>query len=326
MSESFSRNVYKPPLAQRAVPNGNVPGVAVPHLNPAALQNSFGLAYAIGAVYLFLVFSHATEFIDVTGKLHLVVIAAVLAGFAAVSSGKVPNVFSSKQGIAFALFTAFLVLGIPFSSWKSQSLVLYVVLDKKRSAIVRVAFLAIACILLMLVVKTGSRSSLIVVGLMGLFVFFKASGRNKLKLVVVGGVLAALFPVIASKTMMERYGTTFSSEKSAGMTDEVSSAIDSTNARRELMRNAVELAIDHPVFGIGLGNFANQSADLEISKGHEALWFTCHDIYLLVAAETVLIGFGLYCAAMIFCFKSLIRIGGAAKREAQMAEISNMAF
>ena len=372
----------------------------------SAAVNSFGAAYAVGAVYLFLLFSHATEFIDTSGRLHLVVLTAAAALIAAFSAGQLPATLSSKPGICLTLFTMFLVVGIPFSAWKGNSLanflnmwwksylsfffvasliftvdqmrkslfllgastfgiayfsfkamkvwsdgrisveygslgnsndlagallvslpfVLYVVVDKRRAMLIRLAFVALIFVMLYLVFKTGSRSSVLALGFMALLVFFKTNAQNKFKILVVTGVMACIFPLVAGKVLMDRYKTMFSTEKTSEMTDDAASAVESTQARRQLMYNAVELTIRNPIFGVGLGNFRDQSANLEISKGRKPLWFTSHDIYLLVSAETGVPGIALYLATMIVSFATMIRIERAAKLTQELRELANMAF
>ena len=92
-----------------------------------------------------------------------------------------------------------------------------------------------------------------------------------------------------------------------------------------MVYNAIELTLRHPIFGVGLGNFSNQSAELEMSRGHQALWFTSHDIYLLVSSETGVVGIVFYLATILFTLGTLIRIGRAAKREGGLEEIEDMA-
>ena len=384
--------------------NGTNP--LTPSIDPPVPQNNFPVPYAIGAAYLFLLFSHATEFIDTQGRFHLVVIVALAAMIAAFTAGKVPSVFSSRPGLSLGFFTAFLILSIPFSSWKGNSFhhfvdswwksyiafflvgslifttqqirrslfllglgtvgiiyfsfkatkmnddgrmsveygslgnsndlagallmglpfLLYVVLDKKRSALVRLSFLALTGILLLVVFKTGSRSGLLAMAFMAILFFFKIGAGNKAKLLVACTVVAAILPLVAGNTLMARYKTMFKTSITENMSDDAASAVMSTRARRQLVINAIELTIRHPVFGVGLGNFSDQSAALEISKGNKPLWFTSHDIYLLVSSETGVIGILLYLATIFFTFGTLLRIGRTTKHNPNLESIGNMSF
>ncbi len=367
-------------------------------------QNTFGAAYAIGAVYLFFLFSHASEFIDTRGTLHLVVLAAFAASIAALSCGMIPSTLASKPGMALSAFTALLILSIPFSSWKGNSFhnfmdvwwksyvalilcgalifsvrqmrkslfvlaigtigiiyfsfkatkmnddgrlsveygslgnsndlgsallvglpfLVYVVMDKKRAALIRVFFLGLVGLLMSVLLKTGSRSGLLVLGAMAVFVFFRADAKTKLILVVLCGMAAVAVPLVAGKTLMNRYRTMFETEVTSSMSEDTASAVLSSQARRQLFYNGIELTLRHPIFGVGLANFRDQSADLMIAKGDAPLWFTCHDIYLLISSETGVIGFLLYAATILFSIGTLLRIGKAAKLDPEMAELGSM--
>jgi O-antigen ligase len=374
--------------------------------NSASLQNSSTLANAIGGLYLFFLFSHSIEFIDVTGRLHLIVVLAVLALFAALAGGKLGYSFTSKPGLALSFFTALLILGIPFSSWAGGSFrsfadlwwksyltfflvsgliftvaqvrramfliavaslgivyitlqatrgyddgrisveygslgnsndlagallmclpfVMYVVLDKTRVAVIRLGFLGVVGLMLATILKTGSRSSLIVIALMAAILFLKAKAADKAKIFIVVAICLCAFPFFVSKALIERYATMFTSQVTSGMSDAAASAVLSTNARAQLQKNAVTLTIHHPIFGVGLGNFSFQSANLQIARGDEALWYTCHNIFLLVSSETGVLGFAFYMATIIFAMKILLRIGKAAKQTPELQGVSEMAF
>lgn len=371
-----------------------------------AQQNSFAAASLVGATYLFFIFSHAVEFIDTTGRLHLIVLLALVAVLAAISAGLIPKSFTSTPGICLTAFTLFLILGIPFSSWKGGSFrafadswwksyltfllvaslvftlhqlrralfvlgvasvgilyfaiksartyedgrlsveygslgnsndlagallmclpfVMYIVLDSKRAAVIRMAFLGIAGFLLVMVVKTGSRSSLLVVAGMALIMFFQVSASNKIKILICCALVAGTFPFFVSKDLMARYATTFSSGSTSGLSDTAASAVMSTNARKELVHNAVVLTLKHPIFGVGMGNFSFQSAELEIAKGNLPLWYTCHDIYLLVSSETGVVGFLFYTATIVFTARILIKVRKASKNVAELDGVPQIAY
>ena len=371
-----------------------------------AAQNTFSAAAAVGAAYLFFLFSHSIEFIDTTGRLHLIVLLALVGAMAALSAGQLPKVLTSAPGLCLSLFTLTLILGIPFSSWKGGSLkaftdtwwksyltfflvsgliftvgqmrrslfviasasigilyvatkaarsyddgrlsveygslgnsndlagailmclpfVAYVILDKKRVAFVRLGFVGIFGMLLLTVMKTGSRASIVVIPLMLAMVFFKTSAANKAKLLVCCLVLICLIPIVVPKDLLARYKTIFISDLSSNLSDNAASAVMSTNARKQLVKNAIVMTIQHPIFGVGMGNFSFQSAELEVAKGKVPLWYTCHDIYLLVSSETGLAGLMLFLATIIFTAKILLRLEKTARNVPDLEGVSQMAF
>ena len=372
----------------------------------AAQQSSSNVANAIGCLYLFFLFSHAIEFIDTTGRLHLIVVIAALASLAALGGGKLGFSFTSKPGICISVFTALLILGIPFSAWSGGSFrsfidlwwksyltfflvsgliftvaqvrralfviatasvgiayitlqatrdyvdgrisveygslgnsndlagallmclpfVIYVVLDKTRAAVIRLGFVGLIGLMLATVVKTGSRSALIVIALMAAIMFFKVKAANKAKLLVIVAIVLCAAPFFVSKDLVARYSTMFKSEVTSDMTDVASSAVLSTNARSQLQKNGLLLTIRHPIFGVGLGNFVYQSANLQVARGEAPLWFTCHNIFILISSETGVLGFAFYMGIIIFALQIVLRIEKAAKLTSDLQGVPQMAF
>lgn len=210
-----------------------------------------------------------------------------------------------------------ILMGLPF--------LIFIATDKKTNLFIRCMAAPMVAVLLGIVLKTGSRGALIGIAVMGTVAFFKVSLANKMKLVVVVLFLAGLFPFIVSKDLRNRYLTIFT-DKGAAVSANVDSAIQSSNARRELMKHAVTLTLTHPVFGVGLGQFSVQSANLWIAKGEHPLWFTAHDIYLLVSSETGIPAVILYCGLIVSCFRTLLRLSKAEKQNPELALPSHLAF
>jgi O-antigen ligase len=370
-------------------------------------SSSHGGAFAIGVVITFFLFSHASEFIDTSGRLHMVQVLGALGLLALIAAGSIPRTLATPPGIWLTLFTGWLVLSMPFSSWKGQSFreftgmwlksylafflvagliftleqcrksifwlafstvaviyyafraginsaednrfsvtygslgnsndlasallmgvpfLLYVAMDKRRNAIARVAAALFTLVLLLVVFRTGSRGALFGIAAMVGITFIKTNAANKFKIVALCGVLALCFPLVVSRSMIARYATIMTSKGGGGNSAEVASAVESTNARRELMKQGVLLTLHHPVFGVGLGNFQHQSANLFMSRGETPLWFTCHDIFLLVSSETGVPGFIMFMAVIVMCYKSLLGMMKKSRGVPELEEAGNMAF
>jgi O-antigen ligase len=83
-----------------------------------------------------------------------------------------------------------------------------------------------------------------------------------------------------------------------------SNAVDSTNARLQLQRRAVELTEEHLLLGIGPQNF--QDAVDEMVKAHggsKSGWQVAHNSYLAVSAESGIPGVLFYIWNIALCFK-----------------------
>ncbi len=211
-----------------------------------------------------------------------------------------------------------LLMGLPY--------LIYVGTDKRRNFFLRLVCWGFALLLFALVARTGSRGGLLAGLALVIIVFVKASAGNKLKMLVLCGVAMACLPFIVSRNLIERYATMLHSTDAPAKSMDVESANESTNARRGLMKLALLLTLRHPVFGVGIGQFTYQAVDLSISRGESPLWFTCHDIYLLVSSETGLPGFFCYMAVIVSMYRILFRLQRGKDRGPDQKEVADLAF
>ena len=70
-----------------------------------------------------------------------------------------------------------------------------------------------------------------------------------------------------------------------------------------LIQNALQLIKAHPFLGVGLGNFIPAQLELSFPRGQYNFLQPVHNIYLLVASETGLIGLGIFLYFLFYLFK-----------------------
>ncbi len=359
---------------------------------------------------MFLLLSRSSEFMDPKDNLHLAFIAAVLAAVGALVTGGFFRAFTNRIGIALGLFTSWLILEAPFSTWrggsfhqltegwlKSYSTFLIVVAlvftvkqlrglflavtlstvfvvgvslvqgaentqdsrfsttegtlansndlagalllglpfvlqcaaDKERSKFFRILAGISVPPLLLVVLRTGSRGGLLAISILIATYLIRTTVFKRLVILVTVAALAFSAPFLMSRDVFDRYKTLFL--KTSGvykLNDVQASALESSATRELLLKQAVELTIKHPFFGVGLGQFAPQAAYLSISHGEAPVWRTAHSFLLLVITETGIPGFVAYCCALIFTWLALSRISRQARRQrnAQVLALSRTLF
>ena len=361
---------------------------------PSSLQV---ISYGFLWVYAFLLLSRGSEFIDANDNIHLAFITAALAGLGAVVTGGFFRGFNNRIGIALGVFTGWLILEAPFSTWrggsfhqltegwlKSYSTFLIVVglvftmkqlrglylaitlatifvvgislmqgvenvqdkrfsttegtlansndlasslllglpfllqcaADKERSKFFRIlAGLAVPPMLLV-ILRTGSRGALVAIAILVAIYLVRTTLFKRLVILVIVAALAFSAPFFMSRDVYDRYKTLFLNTNGVHRLNEVqASAIESQETRALLLRQAVELTAKHPFFGVGLGQFAPQAADLSMSHGEAPVWRTAHSFLVLVITETGIPGFLAYCSALVFTWLALMRISRQARRQ-----------
>jgi hypothetical protein len=211
-----------------------------------------------------------------------------------------------------------LLIGAPF--------VLFVMADKKVNTFLRILCFPLLLILLITVLKTGSRGGLFSITALVLFSFIKSGAAGKMKIAIAGFCIVAIFAAVVPSDLRNRYMTIFKTDTTADTSANARSALESSNARRELIKNAVTLTIRHPLFGVGLGQFSSQSFDLLVSKGMTGMWFTCHDIFGLVAAEIGVPGLIFFCGTLLACFRVLSRLSKLPPGTPEQELIARLAY
>ena len=165
--------------------------------------------------------------------------------------------------------------------------------------------------------RTGSRGGLLSLVMMGMIVFWKGSATNKIRIIVVGVMLAlVMFPLIPEKNR-QRLSTLFSSDVRAD-TESVASA----NSRRDLLIESIQTTIRHPLTGVGLGVYLDVVGAEAVKEGRTVHWQVSHNAYTEISAETGVIGLILWLSAIVFSFKHLSYARRVCQNVPELAEMS----
>lgn len=198
---------------------------------------------------------------------------------------------------------------IAFHLWLGMPFLLY--LASKSTRLKRLFLYGVCCIELVLIVKTVSREGLLLALLAFIVAMFRVSLANKIKL---AGVAAAvcLFAVMSlSPQALDRYLTLFGSQ---GGGVAARSAEASSQMRHQKLMESIELTLEHPIFGVGMGVFMPASVDVAKAKGGHVDWEVSHNSYTQVSSEIGLPGFLILLGIYITAWRQLSAFDRAAKR------------
>jgi O-antigen ligase len=151
------------------------------------------------------------------------------------------------------------------------------------------AFLA-AAFLLVIAVKTGSRGGNVAL-LCGaaMFVFAFPVGRSvPLMLALVVSLTAGWF--LAPADFRDRMGTMSSLDEDYNYT--------AYSGRQQIWKRGRQYIAEHPVAGVGAGNFPIAEGDFAAALGQHAKWSTAHNAYIQAFAELGVIGGGIFLAIL----------------------------
>lgn len=174
---------------------------------------------------------------------------------------------------------------------------------------------------------TGSRTAVLVLAVIALFVFVRASMSQRMVLVGVTVVTLVVSVFLVPKVTLQRYLTIFGGQP-AEIVDvhEYEGAIGSTEARKNLLRNSLRLTLENPIFGVGPGMFSVGDADQAKGDGRKASWQVTHNTYTEVSSESGLPAFFLFCGSLVSSMWGLNRILVQARRRGADSILAKMSF
>jgi O-antigen ligase len=188
---------------------------------------------------------------------------------------------------------------------------------------------------LVVLLQTGSRGALIGLVAIGFCVFLRVSLPGKVFLVLAAGVLVAIAGAVLPEALELRYvhllsetGATGEEQLTASDAAALGGAVGSTRARKELFLRSLQVTMEHPFLGCGIGQFGAYTAGLDAEAGRRSGWQGTHNSYTQVSSEAGIPALIVYMTLLVSCFRA---VGAVYRRAAPIGtartrEIANMAF
>jgi len=165
--------------------------------------------------------------------------------------------------------------------------------------------------LLFTMFRTATRAVLPALVLMLAVYFFNSKAIHKIGLLVVVVISAVAMVFVLPHTVIDRLATIFDSLDSQRVQSmaQDSEAMASTAARKELLADAIKLALDNPFLGVGPGEFADYRREyLTYASGGRKGGVPSHNTYAQIAAETGIPGVIFYIVFLITIYTSIRRV------------------
>lgn len=215
--------------------------------------------------------------------------------------------FSNSNEIAI-----YLLIGLPF--------LLFVMLNPRYKAIMRLLAVGAVTASLFMAVRTGSRGGLITMGVLFLLIWLSTSIINKISLLVIAAILGTLLYMSMSATLRNRFATIDNQQAR-----DTTGAVSSTTAREALLRQSIDVTLEHPLVGVGLGVYAAAAAGESHDRGERAMWQVTHNAYTQMSAESGIPALFLYVSILFLCLKETYKIRKLSQTYPQLKELSLMA-
>jgi O-antigen ligase len=148
-------------------------------------------------------------------------------------------------------------------------------------------------ILLVALLKTGSRGGVIALGVLFLFMLITGDSRRRKQFLLLAGVFAIAFAIVPHNDLVERFNNVFGTGTDYNL--------DSRDGRLEIWKRGIGLMLNNPLLGVGVATY-------EVADGVTAgSWHTAHNAYIQIGAELGVLGFAAFLAAVAYSGKALWR-------------------
>jgi O-antigen ligase len=183
--------------------------------------------------------------------------------------------------------------------------------------------------LVLTILRSGSRGGLIsLVALVGLL-FFELPGSKRALLVAVCLLCSTIAVAIFPQILWHRFKTILSSETSEVTTsdaDTVGKAEASTEGRLHMLGRSLTLTAQHPILGLGPGNFIVAESDFAKQQGFRAAWLGTHNAYTQASSEGGIPALFLFAAALVSAIRINVGIHRRTRNHPQMRSTANTAL
>lgn len=167
----------------------------------------------------------------------------------------------------------------------------------------RALWTASLAIMLYATLRTGSRSGFVALVVAATVLLWNFAVRGRRPQLILAGLLCGLALLFAGgRQVIRRFSETFSSS------GDYEYAAASATARQELLVRSLEVTADHPLFGVGPGNF-------QVVSG---LWQPSHNVYTALSSEAGIPALLLFIAIYWGAFANLRRIRKGTRKNSEI--------
>ncbi|MDP9113959.1 MAG: O-antigen ligase family protein, partial [Acidobacteriota bacterium] len=163
---------------------------------------------------------------------------------------------------------------------------------------------------------TGSRGGLVGFAAACTFILIRAPGRVRIGALAATAAVFLIALAVLPQSLLQRYSTLFTNDS----TD--SEAIESTAARTHLLKASIRFTMEHPLLGVGPGEFSDYEASVAKVEGTRAGWQVTHNAYTQLSSESGIPALLFYLTSIVMTFRTfgrVYRVAGARPKLRSMA-------
>jgi O-antigen ligase len=193
---------------------------------------------------------------------------------------------------------------------------LYMVWGGRRNILVRLLFLAGIFYGLYLILGTASRGAFVALVVCSAYMFIR--GRLTMKvmtLLIVPVAFIALISFLPERTWSRL--RSFKAQSGVAYDEE---AVASLEMRAYLLRTSLLYTIQHPLFGVGPGQFSTVEGFAQKARGFRGVWHETHIMFTQISSECGIPALVFYLGALISAYLALSRAYRASQNEPESSD------
>jgi O-antigen ligase len=271
-----------------------------------------------------LIFVLLTQTLVTVKRIHMLLWAIILSGFVVTSfsiiqSSRVIWVGERMSGVNQGIL-GWNFLGIEIAMTIPYIAAMFIT----QRSVLHTGLLAAASLsMLWMLVLTASRGGILnVLWSIGLTSLLVLRGRSRGRLVGIA-IVVALFAAVslAPQVFWQRLGTLWNSSQT--YTNPVqASAEESTQDHWAVLDRSIEYTLEHPIFGLGLGNFEVASG---LQLGQPGAWMGTHNTFTEVSSEAGVPALGLFLGLLVIAIINMRKSSKALARNPGSSDVFLMA-
>jgi O-antigen ligase len=210
----------------------------------------------------------------------------------------------------------------------------WLMIQESKSAINKAAAGGMIFVMLLMISKCGSRGALITLLVLLLVIFFRASIMGKTKLVMAMVALCAILLALMPGKLLRRYKTLDEADEQTYVAGKVTdydeeletSAATSAQRRRDLLKRSIKYTLQHPLFGVGPGNYTvAEDADMRAQGFRKGTWQGTHNSYTQVSSEEGIPALIAYVFVILVSMKKTLWLVRRTQNDPRLRSITNCA-
>jgi hypothetical protein len=209
-------------------------------------------------------------------------------------------------------FAGHLILILPFLLW--------ITLTAKNILIRLLSLMGVAWGTY-LMLASASRGAAVAIVVAAVYVVASAPGRLRLVFFLVAPLLVGGTLLLLPQRALQRLFSFSSSDSSASQ-----EALASSEVRERLLRDSLTDMVEHPLFGVGPGQFSINEGKERLFGGGPGLWYQTHNSITQIGSECGIPALLLFLLAIGSTFQLLGRIGKSVQGLPQLADMASAVF